>query len=286
MISKENYESMRFESIINTIYKESYPDHFPMHWHKYVEIISIPEDASENESGMVRLNQKLYELHSGDILFIWPGELHEVVDNQEHTLIALQFPYTVLSEIKDFAIYSNSFRKHHLLQYNKNPEINQTMFFAINQIMELSNSNQKQFRNVEMLISLYEMFISFGNYIHDCEEIADAQKDGTDKMQCACQYIQENCEWNLTLERVSEHVGFSTCYFSRCFKKATGYSFVEYLMMQRVKRMQMLLTNPKLSITDAAYQAGFKSISTLNRIFKQYSGCSPSEYRKYYNASM
>ena len=94
---------MRFESIINTIYKESYPDHFPMHWHKYVEIISIPEDASENESGMVRLNQKLYELHSGDILFIWPGELHEVVDNQEHTLIALQFPYTVLSEIKDFA---------------------------------------------------------------------------------------------------------------------------------------------------------------------------------------
>ena len=210
----------------------------------------------------------------------------EVVDNQEHTLIALQFPYTVLSEIKDFAIYSNSFRKHHLLQYNKNPEINQTMFFAINQIMELSNSNQKQFRNVEMLISLYEMFISFGNYIHDCEEIADAQKDGTDKMQCACLYIQENCEWNLTLERVSEHVGFSTCYFSRCFKKATGYSFVEYLMMQRVKRMQMLLTNPELSITDAAYQAGFKSISTLNRIFKQYSGCSPSEYRKYYNASM
>ena len=95
-------------------------------------------------------------------------------------------------------------------------------------------------------------------------------------------YIQEHCEEPLTLDSIANYVGFSPCYFSRYFKKVTSYNFVEYLMMQRVKRMQMLLTNNSLSITDAAYQAGFKSISTLNRVFRQYSGCSPSEYRKYY----
>ncbi|MDE6517850.1 MAG: helix-turn-helix domain-containing protein, partial [Acetatifactor sp.] len=33
------------------------------------------------------------------------------------------------------------------------------------------------------------------------------------------------------------------------------------------------------SITEVALQAGFASISTFNRLFKQYKNCTPSEYR-------
>lgn len=285
MNRNNNYEQIRFDKIINTVSQKQYPESFPMHWHKYAEIIVVPEDAGEEVQAVIRLNQKLYQLHGGDILLIWPGELHEVTDNRKKNIAALQFPLTLLSEIQDFVLYSNLFRAHHLLMFQKTPELNQMMLFSISQIFRLVMDGDRQFPNVEMLISFYEMFLTFGNYLHERMELLNSQKDGADKMQLACAYIQENCESNITLEKVAEQVGFSACYFSRCFKKVIGYSFVEYLMMQRVKRMNILLTNPELSITDAAYQAGFKSISSLNRIFKQYSGCSPSEYRKYYNVN-
>lgn len=290
MKTNENQQQMQFKSAINTIDQQCCLERFPMHWHKYVEIIAIPEEAKEEERVIILLNQVEYKLFPGDILIIWPGELHEIIDNISKKMLVLQFPITVLNENKDFARFMHIFRNHNLLSYLDTPELNQTMFFFLKQIFLLKNDEEKYFKNVEMLICLYEMFITLGNFLQDkwnlFQSLDKHDESMMDKMQMVCQYIQENCETNLSLENVSEYVGFSPCYFSRCFKKATAYSFVEYLMMQRVKRMQMLLKDNELSITDAAYQAGFKSISTLNRVFKQYCGCSPSEYIKYYTTNV
>lgn len=282
----DNCETYVFPSLINTISQQNYPEHFPMHWHKYVEVLAVEESQKCTSEIEIRLNQEVYHLGAGDMMFIWPGELHEIVQNTEHRIIAIQFPYTALSEIQDFLRLNHMFRSHHLMKYNLEPELNEAMLLSLKHIMELSTQYEKPFHNVEMRITLYEMFMCFGTFLQEKEGKAKFGKDGVEKMQLACLYIQENCETSLSLDKVAEYVGFSSCYFSRCFKRETGYSFVEYLMRQRVKRMQMLLTDMHISITDAAYQSGFKSISTLNRIFKQYSGCSPSEYRKYYSVSM
>ena len=104
-----------------------------------------------------------------------------------------------------------------------------------------------------------------------------------EKIQGACSYIQENCDQDLSLDEVSRLCGFSSYYFSRCFKRVTTVNFVEYLATQRIKRVQLLLIDTDLSITEVAYQAGFKSLSTFNRVFRQFNGCSPSEYKKYYH---
>ncbi|MDO5156907.1 MAG: AraC family transcriptional regulator [Eubacteriales bacterium] len=282
-MTKDNtFESLTFHSIINTILSKRYPEHFPMHWHKYIELIAIPYDEKKNLKGTIKINQEQYELHGGDFVLIWPGELHEVVDNEDKAFIALQFPMKVLSDIKDFAICLNLYKKKHFYNYEDSPEQNERIFFSLKQIFQVSTEYERNFRNVEMLMHLYDMFICLGNDLLKNAKQANNTLNQDEKILAACAYIQENCDTNITLDSVAKHIGFSPCYFSRYFKKVTSYSFVEYLMMQRVNRLQVLLTDDSLSITDAAYQAGFKSISTLNRVFKQYSGCSPTEYKKYY----
>lgn len=67
--------------------------------------------------------------------------------------------------------------------------------------------------------------------------------------------------------------------FQWLFREYTGVSFVDYVAEQRLHYAEVLLGNPQLNITDAALQAGFGSISTFNRIFKQKKGCTPSEFR-------
>lgn len=138
-----------------------------------------------------------------------------------------------------------------------------------------------------MTIYLYEMFIKIADSarndtLKESYPIHESENT-TDKIHLACSYITEHCSKNLTLDDVSSYVGFSPCHFSRHFKKVTTHSFVEYLTLQRINKFQIYLADNSLSITDAAYLAGFKSISSLNRVFSKYCGCSPREFRKYYN---
>jgi len=283
---EENFEQLSFDSVINTVDSSDYPKTFPKHWHRYVELIAIPEKSGDELCGIIQVNQDTYELFPGDLLFVWPGELHEVVSNEHSAMAALQFPITELTQRKDFARYVNFYKRHHHLSAKEFPELTQNMMFSMQQILEVGKEKEKPFQNIEMLIRLYEMMIELGTYIkvnlESLETIEHRDDQMLDKIHAACDYIQENCESNLTLEKVAEQIGFSACYFSRSFKRVTGYHFVEYLLIQRVKRLQILLADDELSITEAAYQAGFKSLSTLNRVFKQYCGCAPREYKKLY----
>ena len=118
--------------------------------------------------------------------------------------------------------------------------------------------------------------------LNDVAHDADTDEELAAMAQRQLLLLCEREEQELTLESVADYIGFSSCYFSRIFKQATGYHFVEYLTLQRVKRAQALLSDTSLNITDISYQSGFKSISTFNRVFKQYRSCSPREYRQYY----
>ena len=101
------------------------------------------------------------------------------------------------------------------------------------------------------------------------------------KIQKSCVYINKNCNQDLSLNDVASMAGFSPNYFSRMFKETTGYNFVEYLMIERVRKAQRYLGDDSIPITEVAYLSGFKSISTFNRVFHQIKNCSPSQFRKY-----
>ena len=92
-------------------------------------------------------------------------------------------------------------------------------------------------------------------------------------------YIDEHYMEDLNLEDIAESIGFSKFHFSRLFKQYTNFTFCDYLCYRRIKVAEELLAMPDLSITEVALQAGFPSISTFNRLFKQHKNCTPSEYR-------
>ena len=286
MTSDNIYENLQFTQMISTINADSFPRSFPLHWHKYIEIIALPEDANISQLPILRINQTTYRLNLGDILLIWPGEVHETVENADGQLIGLQFSPTIFNGLPDFTPFLNLFRTYHHIRQFSTPELAQNMLVHIQHMFSVQKK-QQTFSGVETLICLYEMFMDFGTYIEDTipkdtQQYSSETDKTVEKINIACSYIIDNCEHDLTLESAADYVGFSACYFSRMFKKITNYNFIEYLTLQRIKRAQLLLSDFNVPITEISYQAGFKSISTFNRVFRQYKGCSPSEYRKYY----
>jgi AraC family transcriptional regulator len=84
----------------------------------------------------------------------------------------------------------------------------------------------------------------------------------------------------LSLESLAQESGYSRVHFVRMFRAATGRSPHNYLLNLRIERARELLSNPALSLTDIALDCGFSSHSHLTRVFRQFVGVTPSEYRR------
>jgi AraC-like DNA-binding protein len=94
-------------------------------------------------------------------------------------------------------------------------------------------------------------------------------------------FIAENLEEELSLEQVAHAAGMSPFYFCKIFKAATGLTFTDYVARARVEKTKQLLLNPHTRVSEAAYAAGFQSLSQFNRVFRRIEGQAPSDYREH-----
>ncbi|HYP17888.1 MAG TPA: helix-turn-helix domain-containing protein, partial [Opitutus sp.] len=91
--------------------------------------------------------------------------------------------------------------------------------------------------------------------------------------------IAEQHATELSLPKIAQAVNMSAFYFCKTFKKATGMTFTDYLARVRVEKVKNLLLNPNMRVSEAAYEAGFQSLSQFNRVFRRIAGESPTVYR-------
>jgi AraC-like DNA-binding protein len=95
----------------------------------------------------------------------------------------------------------------------------------------------------------------------------------------ARKYIEEHADEELSLTQVAKVVNMNANYLSENFKRVTGINFVEYVARTRFANACDLLRNPNLRISEIAFTVGFQSLSQFNRVFKRFSGKSPTQYR-------
>lgn len=110
----------------------------------------------------------------------------------------------------------------------------------------------------------------------------DRQNSESKPILCAKQYISEHCGEPLTLELVANKIGFNATYFSSTFKKATGENFVDYLTRVRMDKAKIMLAQSETDLNIISERVGYASLKYFSKIFKRYTGISPSEYRKLY----
>ncbi len=98
-------------------------------------------------------------------------------------------------------------------------------------------------------------------------------------MARARMFIAEHQADEISLEQAARAVNMSAFYFCKSFKKATGLTFTGYLARLRVEKVKNLLLNPHKRVSEAAYEAGFQSLSQFNRVFRRLAGEAPTAYR-------
>lgn len=98
-------------------------------------------------------------------------------------------------------------------------------------------------------------------------------------------FIEEQLGEELSLEQVARAANTSPFYFCKIFKAATGLTFTDYVARARIEKTKQLLLNPHTRVSEAAYAAGFQSLSQFNRVFRRIIGQAPSAYRDHLHGS-
>ena len=97
----------------------------------------------------------------------------------------------------------------------------------------------------------------------------------------AVMYIQEHyCERSIRNEQLAAMCGIGDAHFRAIFKQHFGQPPITYVNMKRVERAKELLQSGLISISQAAGAVGFCNPYYFSRVFKQYTGLSPSEFLK------
>lgn len=93
-------------------------------------------------------------------------------------------------------------------------------------------------------------------------------------------HIEENYSTDLTLNDLAAIAGLSEYYFSRLFKKQTGFTPHEYLIKTRITSTKILLKSTNLSLREIAYKCGFSNESSFSNTFKKITDMTPGTFRK------
>jgi AraC-like DNA-binding protein len=134
---------------------------------------------------------------------------------------------------------------------------------------------KKQYESMVRLIAVFAQHLgTLGNQLIVQEAAAEMPA-----IARARTFIAEHQSELLSLSQVARAVNMSGFYFCKVFKRATGLTFTDYVARSRVETVKKMLLNPHTRVSEAAYAAGFQSLSQFNRVFRRVAGESPSAYR-------
>ena len=112
--------------------------------------------------------------------------------------------------------------------------------------------------------------------------VALRKSENSKPVREAQKYMHAHFNHPISLESVSQRVGFNPTYFSLLFKKETGMNFLEYLIDVRIKEAKRILSDPAKSIADVAADVGYSDVKHFSKLFVRITGIQPSKYRKLY----
>ncbi|HTM98125.1 MAG TPA: AraC family transcriptional regulator [Pedobacter sp.] len=108
----------------------------------------------------------------------------------------------------------------------------------------------------------------------------EMQLQDNDRINMIFNYVKDHFAEEISLELIAEMSSMTVPSFCRYFKKITKKTFTRFVNEYRVVHASKLLAEKPISIANISYESGFNNFSHFNKLFKEFTGKSASQYRK------
>ena len=138
---------------------------------------------------------------------------------------------------------------------------------------------QLQRVNYEDMISLYmhHIFITINRYIKEGRE---TKSDNINDIERAAHYFKDNYNKQISIEQYAEEHLMSVNWFIHSFKSVMKMSPMQYIISLRIATAKGYLENSTKNIAEISNEVGYENALYFSRLFRKYTGMTPTEYRK------
>ena len=272
-------EVVHFEKdLLLRIYRNCEAEDYPRHWHTDIELI-MPLKAGYT----VMIDSREFVLAEGDILLIPPGVIHSLKAPESGERYIMQVSCALANQMHGFYEELRHFYPClHVRAVTGRLEDTCLKFRQDLHAMYDEYIHRAPFFNymiatrcTRLLVELARNRKAFST--HESDRRYAKSVDGFLRV---CDYIHNHCHEKLDVEMLSNVAGYSKSHFVRMFKEFADVSCVDYIQQQRVALAKQLLMDPENSIMDIVARSGFGSVASFNRVFKQLTDVTPTQFRK------
>lgn len=108
----------------------------------------------------------------------------------------------------------------------------------------------------------------------------EMQVQDNDRINMVFNYVKDHFLEEISLEHIAEMASMTVPSFCRYFKRITKKTFTRFVNEYRIVHASKLLAEKQISIANISYESGFHNFSHFNKLFKEFTGKSASQYRK------
>lgn len=253
-----------------------------LHWHEEFQICLVTHGCV-----YFQCDQDSYELHENEGLLINSNHIHMAKSSDsDSTYLCCAFHPKVLSSFSGSIIESM-----YVQPFIKAPGLSAVYIdphtdwgnHVLNKIKQIFDIYCEQPFGYQ--ISVISDLLDIWNQIifNQKEKLTVSRSvESTDlqRTKLLMTYIQEHYSEDISLEELSDAASLSKGECCRLFKRITGNTPFEYLLMYRIKQSISLMETTNKSIGEIASLTGFNSFSYYSVCFKKIIGTTPKQYRK------
>lgn len=219
-----------------------------------------------------RIGDRLYETRRGDLIFLRPGEIHQVATSKNS-------PYACISIVFHFGSVpfpiDNLLSASHLMGNFTDQALEKKLTRLVAAYRQPGLSSQFQAQTL-----LMDTLSELNRLLHERarDESTAAQRNNYAKMVLVKNHILQNYRDDLQIRHFEELTGFSRDYVIEQFRGTFGMTPIQYLIHVRVEKAKELALYTGLSVGEIADRVGYSDVHTFGKMFKKKTGISLSRF--------
>ena len=260
------------EQVVIKYRKTSKP--IKLHEHDYSEIMYVVSG-----SGIHSIGENEYSFVSGSLFFIPSGVGHMISFDQETEY------YDILMTDETVESMSDIYEKKDRVPTIKPEIVANCTASAYSKMCEICSMAYNEYEggffgcSDILLAQIRIMYVFLLRYAGEIE-LKQTTPNKRLAMPQILDYVNIHYKEPIKMYEISQAYGYSSNYFSKLFKKSFGISFYEYIHKKRIASAKEYLKICDNSIDEICRAVGYSNNNEFYKKFKEYTGMTPSKYRK------
>jgi len=230
--------------------------YFDMHFHANYELVYVTDGTLE-----LTVNGESIPMSKGELIIIPPYSVHSLLSTEGRTWVSV-------------------FSEDHIVSFTQN-QIRYSKFRCDPNIEKILNELFFTETLPDHYVYISCLYMLLNECIKNASPIYDDAKHSF--VRNVVSLISQNLTNYVTLKDLANSLNYEYHYFSSLFQRHFCMNFRSFINLIKYEKACELLNKGNTSTATIAQNCGFGSIRNFNRVFKQLSGVTPSEYKNQIN---